>query len=92
MKKFQTIYQFHGNLLTFEKKEGRKVEIEKLCDRKWKYFRCYDDAQFLHDVERLSIDSSGSLESNRNERLGRCLYVLHIREPPRVRVRQLRWT
>lgn len=52
--------------------------------------RCDDDAQLFHDVERLPVDAAGRLEPDGHERLGRGVHVLHLRESPGVRVRQLR--
>lgn len=55
-------------------------------------FRCNDNAQLFHNVERLSFDTTSRLKFDCHERMGRCVHVFHICEPPRVRVRQLRRT
>lgn len=53
-------------------------------------FRCNDNAQLFHHFKRFSIYTASSLESDSNECVGRCLYVLHIRLPSRICMRQLR--
>lgn len=52
--------------------------------------RCDDDAQLLHDVERLPVDAARRVEPNCHERVGRRVYVLHLRQLARVRLRELR--
>ena len=53
------------------------------------FCRRHDDAQFLHDVEWLPVNTSGRFELDRHECMGRSLYVFHICKSSRVRVRQL---
>lgn len=53
-------------------------------------YRCNNDAQLFHDFEWFSIDSARGLQPDCDERVGRCLHVLHLRQPPGVRVCQLR--
>lgn len=52
--------------------------------------RCHHHAQLFHDVQRVSLDAAGGVESDGDERLGRRVYVLHLRVAARVRMRQLR--
>lgn len=53
-------------------------------------FRCNNNAQFFHYVERFSLDPARGVEFDCHERVGRSLHVLHIRFSVRIRVRQLR--
>lgn len=46
-------------------------------------------AQFLHYLERFSKHIAGGVQSDRNERVGRRLYVLHLRIAAGVRLCQL---
>lgn len=70
------------------RKRRRKKEKNKKPERTVR--RCDDDAQLLHDVERFPLDAARRVELNCHERLGWRLYVLHLRQLARVRLRELR--
>lgn len=53
-------------------------------------FRCNDDAQFFHNVERFPVDVAGGVEFDSDERLGWRMYVFHLRLAAGVRLRELR--
>lgn len=52
--------------------------------------RCDDHVEFFHHVQRFPKYTSGRVQFDGDERVGRSLHVLHLRVPPRVRLRQLR--
>lgn len=52
--------------------------------------RCNDNAEFLHNVERVQIHAASRLQPDRHERLGRGLHVLYLRQSTRIRLRKLR--
>lgn len=54
------------------------------------HFRCDNNAQFFHHFQRFPIDVARRVESDGDERLGRRLYVFHLREFTRICLRELR--
>lgn len=52
--------------------------------------RRHDYVEFFHNLKRIPEHAAGCLQSDRHERVGRRLHVLHLRIASRVRVRQLR--
>lgn len=67
-----------------KKKKKREKQRETIVRR------CDDDAQLLHDVERFPVDAARRVKLNCHERVGRRVYVLHLRQLARVRLRELR--
>lgn len=55
-----------------------------MCDR------CDNDVEFFHDIERVSVHIASCVESNCNERVGRCMHVFHLRLAAGICMRQLR--
>lgn len=53
-------------------------------------YRCYNNVELFHNIERVSVDITGRVELDCHERMGRRVYVLYLRFPAGVRVRQLR--
>lgn len=51
--------------------------------------RCDDNVEFFHYVQRFPKYTTGRVQFNGDERVGRRLYVFYLRVPPRIRLRQL---
>lgn len=60
------------------------------CDDFCSVYRCNNNVEFFHDIERFSVDAAGGVEPDGDERVGRRVHVLHLRLAAGVRVRQLR--
>lgn len=52
--------------------------------------RCYNNVEFFHNIEWVPIDPTGGVESYGHERVGRRVYVFHLRIAAWVRMRELR--
>lgn len=78
------IYIYIINFERMEEEERRRDKND--CVR-----RCDDDAQLLHDIERFPLYAARRVKFNCHERVGRRVYVLHLRQFARIRLRELRW-
>lgn len=53
-------------------------------------YRCNDNVEFFHYIERVSVHPACGVESYGHERVGRGVHVFHLRVTARVRMRELR--
>lgn len=54
--------------------------------------RSNNNVEFFHNIQRVSIDTASGVKFDCNERLGRRVYVFHLRFASGIRLCQLRGT